>query len=256
MSTTSTAPPPTAPDCVPSETPQPIPPYGCGDGQLAEDEQCDDGNQFDDDGCTTLCREDADWRCPDPGTPCFYAVYCGDGILSGDEECDDANIDDADGCSAECKREEFWECPLPGAECLVDCDVRGTSECEDNPELCELPCAEGPRCGDGIVQDGEACDNEVNLDHYFTADTDCAPGCVLPRYCGDGLVSSGYAEQCDNGAANSNTDYNGCTLACELGPRCGDSMVTDFEACDDGNRVNGDGCDVGCSIEANFTVPG
>jgi cysteine-rich repeat protein len=45
--------------------------------------------------------------------------------------------------------------------------------------------------------------------------------------------------------------------ACKLGPRCGDGVVDDaldpdgnpYEECDDGNRANNDGCDVGCNKE-------
>ena len=36
-------------------------------------------------------------------------------------------------------------------------------------------------------------------------------------------------------------------------PRCGDGLVRVGEACDDGNMVPGDGCDMACAVEPNFS---
>ena len=65
----------------------------CGDGitrtDLAEGEPgfevCDDGNEDNDDECTTGCAR------------------CGDGLLSGDEACDDGNTLDDDACTNRCE---------------------------------------------------------------------------------------------------------------------------------------------------------
>lgn len=59
-----------------------------GDAKVdALHEQCDDGNESDDDGCTNECKVNV----------------CGDGHLhEGMEECDDGNLDDADGCLSDC----------------------------------------------------------------------------------------------------------------------------------------------------------
>jgi fibro-slime domain-containing protein len=65
-----------------------------------------------------------------------------------------------------------------------------------------------PICGDGIVALGEQCDDMVNSGGYGK----CGPGCKLGEYCGDGVVQKPH------------------------------------EDCDDGNRVNGDGCDNSCRI--------
>ncbi len=66
--------------------------------------------------------------------------------------------------------------------------------------------------------------------------------------CGNGIVEPG--EECDTGAANAN-EPNFCRTNCTL-PFCGDGILdTDFgfgdERCDDGNNVNGDGCDNDCN---------
>lgn len=79
-------------------------PGRCGDGILdPETEVCDDGNEFNDDGCNNDCER----------------PICGNGVVEGDETCDDGNSVDDDGCSSDCKGPP----PLPiymisGYECL------------------------------------------------------------------------------------------------------------------------------------------
>jgi cysteine-rich repeat protein len=63
----------------------------CGDGNIDDNEDCDDGNNVDGDGCSADCRIE----------------ICGDGVVQGSEECDDGNTIDGDGCDASCKN----ECP-------------------------------------------------------------------------------------------------------------------------------------------------
>jgi cysteine-rich repeat protein len=64
----------------------------CGDGEINQGEQCDDGDANTDDGaCTSECR----------------IAVCGDGLVYGEaEECDDGdnNVgnDESGGCSEEC----------------------------------------------------------------------------------------------------------------------------------------------------------
>jgi len=73
-------------------------PY-CGDGNVDPGEECDDGNQFDDDGCSAECTVEP---------------FCGDGVLDPEEQCDDGNNFDGDGCSAECTVEFGGEGCTPG----------------------------------------------------------------------------------------------------------------------------------------------
>ena len=82
--------------------------------------------------------------------------FCGDGNVDDGEECDDGNSEDGDGCTAECK---------------------------DNV------------CGDGIVYEGtEVCDDGVNDNSYGGCNEDCSangPGC------GDGILQAEEGEVCD-----------------------------------------------------------
>jgi fibro-slime domain-containing protein len=134
------------------------------------------------------------------------ASVCGDGIKTPDEVCDDGINDGAYG------------------HCAPGCD------------------ALGPHCGDGVVEPGvEECDDGVNLSPYGG----CAPGCVLGASCGDGNVDSLFGEECDDGVNAGG--YGECAAGCVLGPRCGDGIVqTPQEKCDDGNKINNDGCDNDC----------
>jgi cysteine-rich repeat protein len=67
-----------------------------------------------------------------------------------------------------------------------------------------------------------------------------APGC------GDGVVDDG--EACDDGPANSDTAADACRSDCSLA-RCGDGTVDAQETCDDGNASGGDGCTPWCADE-------
>jgi len=86
------------------------------------------------------------------------------------------------------------------------------------------------RCGDGLVADGEACD-DANTD-----DTDACRNDCTRATCGDGVTWRGV-EHCDDGAQGSMT----CSTSC--GPSsCGDGVTQPPEQCDDGNRLEDDAC--------------
>ena len=235
-----------------------------GDGVLDIDgyEACDDHNLVDGDGCSSTGQVEAGYVCPKAGERCV-ARTCGDSILAFGEECDDGNTVSDDGCSSRCKSEPGWRCPTPGSAC-----VRGT-------------------CGDGYVDMGEECDSgDAN------GSNGCDASCMLmPGYeclssgayadktkeackkitCGDGkiLVTEGYTtyEQCDLGSTLGGT--TGCTADCRVmngyhcitqadgtmtchKGECGDGYLDIGEACDDHNRLAGDGCDPSCKIESVF----
>jgi fibro-slime domain-containing protein len=141
---------------------------------------------------------------------------CGDGIVAGDERCDDGENDGSyGGCTAECLRAPF--------------------------------------CGDGERQkdEGEECDDGVNLTPYDTDGEGCSPGCKRPGFCGDGVTQGMFGERCDDGEDNAD-GYGKCRTDCTFGPRCGDGQVQEDEGeeCDDFNLVRGDGCDDACKLEA------
>jgi cysteine-rich repeat protein len=93
----------------------------CGNSIIEGDEECDDGNLFDEDGCLSSCvnascgdgfinmgveacddgTNDGSYGGCEPGCAAL-GPYCGDADINGPEECDDANEDLADGCQDNC----------------------------------------------------------------------------------------------------------------------------------------------------------
>ena len=62
--------------------------------------------------------------------------------------------------------------------------------------------------------------------------------------CGDHVVNQG-TEQCDDGnSVNGDGCDNNCTFTA-----CGNGIQTLGEACDDGNTINDDGCDSNCTVD-------
>ncbi len=217
----------------------------CGNGKIEAGEECDDGNDIDNDGCTNLCNLPA----------------CGDGIVQAGEECDDGNDLDYDGCSNDCRLpacgdgilQEGEECDdgnlSNNDSCINECKIArcgdgylhiGVETCDDGNDVdndsCKNDCSL-PTCGNGIVEPGEECDdgNASNAD-------ECLNTCVEAR-CGDGFLQRGV-EECDDG---NKVDGDGCSSECKL-PSCGDGIVQIGEECDDGNGDNTDGCLNTCKL--------
>ena len=86
-------------------------PPGCGDGVLAADEACDDGNTTSGDGCSANClRVEPGYSCVPAGQLCHEIAHCGDGVAVPPEQCDDGNTIAGDGCSPTCKVEIGYKC--------------------------------------------------------------------------------------------------------------------------------------------------
>jgi len=183
----------------------------CGDGYLAANEGCDDGNQVDDDQCSNTCK----------------LAGCGDGVAAPGEQCDDGNPVNDDACSNLCKS------PFCG-----DNNVGADEQCDEgddngDAQACTLQCKPAV-CGDGLVHAGvEGCDDGNQI-----TDDACSNSCTLST-CGDGLVQEG--EACDDG---NQVDGDGCSNVCQVS--CGDGSLDPGEECDDGNLENGDACDMAC----------
>jgi len=140
---------------------------------------------------------------------------CGDGVLAFPEECDDSNRRDDDGCSSTC----YSEIGV---------------------------------CGDGKIQSqlGEQCESSV---HASTLPYGCSNCRNISPTCNNKIVDPG--EECDLGAQNSNAPNADCRRDCSL-PRCGDKIIDDlyYEECDDGNRLNDDGCNRHCEKEDSIEI--
>ncbi|MFC1611298.1 DUF4215 domain-containing protein [Myxococcota bacterium] len=203
----------------------------CGDGRIGPHvEQCDDGNAFSGDGCSTMCWVESGWLCsgspstcsPTCDSPSTCNATCGDGVLEAEEACDDANLVDGDGCSQYCAVELGYTCPVVGTTCSPTCGdafIRGDEQCDD-----------------ANLVDGDGCSQYCAVELGYTcpvAGTACSPTC------GDGVLRGD--EQCDDhGLANA----DGCSSNCDVewGWSCtGEPSVC--HGCQDGVASVGEMCD-------------
>ena len=150
----------------------------CGDGLIAGDETCDDGNMV-----TETCAY-GEIECLVCDATCQSVAgktsYCGDGEVGDGEECDDgANNSNNAACLENC---QFASCGdnfvcSDSTSCGLEEDTDGLEECDDGGEsaICNTNC-ESHECGDGVLNltAGELCDdgNKENGDG-------CAADCTF-----------------------------------------------------------------------------
>lgn len=166
-------------------------PPNCGNGELTDDEACDDGNKTSGDGCSATCLEvERGFSCASPGKACREIARCGDGVVAASERCDDGNTTPGDGCSERCKIELGKKCDGAPSVCTdAECGnsmVEGAESCDDGNDVpfdgCSSLCLREPNC------QGQSCTSE----------------------CGDGLVIN---EGCDDG---NTLDGDGCSATCTI----------------------------------------
>ena len=178
------------------------------------------------DGCSSNCLAIEDpFTCSrvdnTAANPDTCSLRCGNGALDPQgthtEMCDDGNTADGDGCSSDCLRvDDPYTCSR-------------ADNTASNPDICTLRCGNGAldpfgthteTCDDGNTVSGDGCSNDCQL-----------------------VEDSFTCSRVDNLAANPDVCVH----------RCGNSALdpqgSHTEACDDGNRNSGDGCDNSCLIE-------
>jgi cysteine-rich repeat protein len=109
--------------------------------------------------------------------------------------------------------------------------------CGDDEEVPPEITPPNEKCGNGMKDDGEECD-----DGNRNPQDDCTTYCTNAE-CGDGVVqrSGKNKEACDDGNDN---DNDSCSNMCEA-PRCGNDKVETGEACD-----GGDECTTDCRLKS------
>src|SRR5262249_45685278 len=109
---------------------------------------------------------------------------------------------------------------------------------------------------------GETCD-DGDADDTNGCTTKCAFSCVTPAIdCGAAAAcqkfSCNAAHVCTSGADSSqNGSACGAGKACNAGScdlLCGNSKLDPGEACDDGNKTDGDGCQHDCTFTCSNPV--
>lgn len=128
-----------------------------------------------------------------------------------------------------------------GDDCVNGRDDDGDDliDCDDPNCVLDALCS---KCGDGVVDSNEACDDGNVLD-----DDGCSSRCLRDA-CPNGNLDPG--EDCDDGNLIA---ADGCSIRCEF-DRCGNRILDNaVEQCEDGNRISGDGCSSTCFSEAPAT---
>lgn len=219
----------------------------CGNAAMDPGEECDDGNLDDGDACEASCTLPA----------------CGNHIVDSGEQCDDGNLDDNDDCRSDCVANRC-------GDGFVDTDGTRLEECDGAPPAgtgdrtviptetatCDLDCTL-PACGDGklngqFIPSGALGPEQCDTGTAVSDQSDCTAACQINR-CGDGhvdVLGPDHLEGCDDGSGGIPQDSPTCDADCTLAA-CGDGRVNTVagEQCDDGNTVDGDGCD-SCRVAA------
>ncbi len=239
-------------DCRSDET--------CGNGTVDPGEACDDGGTVGGDGCSSICAREA----------------CGNGLEEGSEACDDGNTAEGDGCDNDCTFSCSGDMDCSDADVCSGVETCGTDHvCVDATDLpdgmscgTDLACRGGScvstacgngmmdgseQCDDGNPTDGDGCDNDCT--YSCAGDTDCDDGNVcngaetcatMTHACADGTPPAA-GTLCDRDAMPATRDI--CRRETCVASICGDGFLDrGVEACDDGNRMPGDGCENDCSI--------
>jgi cysteine-rich repeat protein len=219
----------------------------------------------------------------DDGVEIEIPPGCGDGEVNGAEECDDGNDAVGDGCEPDCTFTCHGdaECtdgdPCNGDEtCSTDthtCEAGGAREdgfvCENDPRsICLGGVCTVSACGDGFVDEGGGEFCEPALDERCS--DECTYACTTDTDCPDDEEECNGREVCDTSTMTcSRRDAPAEGSPCDLeAPArkicieetcqeslCGDEFVDAGaeppEECDDGNDVDGDGCDGDCAYSCH-----
>ena len=137
-----------------------------------------------------------------------------------------------------------------GNQILEACDY-GLEQCAVCGPTCRWTLGSSSKCGDGNVDelDGEECDHGSELlsscpEGQIACEL-CLDDCTIINVaCGNNIIEQINDESCDDGNL---INGDGCDAHCQQ-EYCGNGVLQSHlgEECDDGNRLNGDGCDEYC----------
>ncbi|MEZ4364865.1 MAG: hypothetical protein R2939_01095 [Kofleriaceae bacterium] len=196
-----------------------------------------------------------------PPTPCADGTVCpsdqvcapAGGCVDPDQQAACAGLDEG----AACVYGPVGTGACRGGLCVVarcgDGVVDAGEVCDDGNSAggdgCSATCSSDETCGNGVIDPAEACDcgdaehpGPSSCGGTVNGDAACRTDCTLPR-CGNGEVDPG--EACDDGNTLSG---DGCAGNCASAESCGNGALDVGEQCDDGNEVDGDGCQGSCQL--------
>ena len=229
----------------------------CGDGILDPGEECDDGNNIDDDGCSNECtineceliitKTDSD----DPVEPGDILTYYITLENTGSADCTGGGVRVKDAYDP---NTIYLDSSYPVD--FVDSEYiqwnLGTLHPGDIDTIeVVMYVLEDTECDSVLVNKVKYWSFETGWGDYVIETTEVE--CPYEPYCGNGIID--YGEECE-------FDYQCpcgqvCTdCMCEHVPVCGNGIVEPGEECDDGNDNNFDGCRNDCTFSDCECVPG
>ena len=169
-------------------------------------------------GCPDDATEETDTAAPDTASP---DTAVPDSIGADGEVLDTLDPADTRTLEDSAAAEDTVDTVAPDTQTSVDSDAGDTTSVDTTTEVWVAP-----RCGDGHVDFGEACDEGDALNSDTLPDR-CRTDCQAAR-CGDGVADTG--EACDDGNEG---DYDGCTKACAAAavvpaPAHGDVVISEL----------------------------
>lgn len=207
----------------------------CGNGVVETEEQCDDSNTLSGDCCSSMCNFELS-----PLTPCGTGLFgaCGTGqkvCNSGIASCQQTagpTTEICNGLDDDCNG---------FVDDTGDSDGDGAGNCVDN-------CPTTPNPGQenfDADNSGDVCDFDDDNDSVADSQDNCQFG-------NGNLVF----ELADANPDQTDTDGDGLgDNVCD--PQvCGNRHLENPEGCDDGNKLNGDGCSSVCTVEVPTDTDG
>ncbi|MBM4268414.1 MAG: CHRD domain-containing protein [Deltaproteobacteria bacterium] len=248
----------------------------CGDGLQQGTEECDDGNVEDNDGCSSTCEDEP--------------FACGNGVVEffAGEVCDDSDSAAGDGCNSNCQSNETCGNGFVDTIRGETCDDGGSSfvaslnGSQETPPVVTAATGTGSATlnpDDTLTYSLTTTGLTATMAHIHLGAAG-VPGPIAINLAGGptswaGTTAPLTAEQKAQFRAglmyfNVHTAANvsgeirgqigfaptasgdGCSADCRSNETCGNGVIDAVtgEACDDGDILNGDGCDSTCEIEA------
>ncbi|MDX2054737.1 MAG: DUF4215 domain-containing protein [Polyangiaceae bacterium] len=166
----------------------------------------------------------------------------------------------------EAAKDTSYICYAAGNQTLTVTVSDGNPACNATAQV-GVECLAAGICGNFVVDLGEQCD-DANL----VSGDGCSSICLREIFCSDGLKEGN--EECDD---SNKVSGDGCSSTCQteicgnnrvdaneqcdppngvtcdaqcmgIGLACGNGIKQAYEACDDGNLISGDGCELDCTI--------
>jgi fibro-slime domain-containing protein len=203
----------------------------CGDGVLTPPEACDDGNKTGGDGCSADCKMvEPGWQCRVPGKPCIPLCGDGK-VISPQEQCDDGNTTAGDGCSSTCQLEPGASCTGMPSVCTVAQCGNGIVEmgeaCDCGSDPSKVPSGTGCTGPNGLFNgDGTGCSKTCTKEPICRNSSGKTQACAPS--CGNGTIEQG--EACDDGNQKDGDGCShDCKL--ETGFTCTAVQMPDYSQC-------------------------